>query len=423
MNKRLFFVVSCLLAVVSAVAQTLTLDACRQMAHDNCPAIRQYGIIEQTRDYTLDNASKGWLPGISVSAGAYAFTDILKQTSVTAQMGVDMKNYVGNASVTISQSLYDGGRIAAQRRVVSAQGDVQSRQLDVTMYAVNERVEQIYFGILLLDEQIRQNGLLHDDLQTSEQTVRSMMSGGVANQSDLDAILVEKVRTEQQRENLVASRTAYVRMLGVLIGKALDEGTAIERPSGATVPLQQAAWGLHRPEMSLYASQDMLLDAQRKQLDTRLRHTLSLFGMGMVHSRVTDMVHDGMIAGGVSLSWNIGALYTRRNDIRKIELQRQLNDSRRSVFLFNNRLQNEEAVGAIASLRRQIAKDDEIVALRESIRGKSDRKVQLGTESVNELVRDINAVSMARAQKAQHEILLLREVYRQRTLNGDETLK
>ena len=134
---------------------------------------------------------------------------------------------------------------------------------------------------------------------------------------------------------------------------------------------------------------------------------------------MSDMLNNGMMVAGVSVSWNIGALYTRKNDIRKIEVQRQINDSQREVFLFNNRLQNEEANGAIASLKRQIEKDEEIVRLRENIRSKSDRKVELGTKSVNELVSDINAVSLARAQKAMHEIQLLKEIYRQKNINNE----
>lgn len=123
--------------------------------------------------------------------------------------------------------------------------------------------------------------------------------------------------------------------------------------------------------------------------------------------------------GGVSVSWNIGALYTHKNDLRKIEVQKAINESERQIFLFQNRLQNEENIGAIESLRKQIAQDEEIVKLRESIRNKSDKKVQLGTESVNELIRDIHAVSMARAQKAQHEIELLKEIYNQKYINNE----
>lgn len=431
MNRHL------LLAMVlsaSLSTQAITLKESLQMTHDNYPAIRQYQLIEQTRDFTLKNASKGWLPQVSASAGAYAFTDPIKSNEQIARMGIDFKNYMANASVTIRQNLYDGGEIAAQKEVTSAQSEVQKHQLHVSMYGINERVQQIYFSILLLDEQIVLNELHQKDLSTSEKNIRSLIKGGIANQSDLDAILVECLKLKQQKDAIVVSRQAYLQMLGVFIGKELMVSEKLEKPSmesnvlrtpeGTTSDSSSSLflaknWGINRPELQYYDSQNLLIDARRKQLDTRLRPTLSLFGMGMLHSKVSDMINYGMLAGGISLSWNIGALYTRKNDIRKLEVQRQMNDIQREVFLFNNRLQNEQEYGIIASLRKQIAQDTEIISLRESIRSKSDRKVQLGTESVNELVRDINAVNLAKTQKAMHEIQLLQEIYKLKYINND----
>lgn len=431
MNRHL------LLAMVlsaSLSTQAITLKESLQMAHDNYPAIRQYQLIEQTRDFTLENASKGWLPQVSASAGAYAFTDPIKSNEQIARMGIDFKNYMANASVTIRQNLYDGGEIAAQKEVASAQSEVQKHQLHVSMYGINERVQQIYFSILLLDEQIVLNELHQKDLSTSEKNIRSLIKGGIANQSDLDAILVECLKLKQQKDAIAVSRQAYLQMLGVFIGKELMISEKLEKPSmesnvlrtpeGTTSDSSSSLflaknWGINRPELQYYDSQNLLIDARRKQLDTRLRPTLSLFGMGMLHSKVSDMINYGMLAGGISLSWNIGALYTRKNDIRKLEVQRQMNDIQRKVFLFNNRLQNEQEYGIIASLRKQIAQDTEIISLRESIRSKSDRKVQLGTESVNELVRDINAVNLAKTQKAMHEIQLLQEIYKLKYINND----
>ncbi len=414
MMKKEFLLTLGLLVSLSVCG--VSLKECRDMARCNYPAIKQYQLIERSRDYTLDNVAKGWLPQVSVSAGAYAFTDILKTNEQMERMGIDMNNWMANGSVTVRQNVYDGGQIAAQKKVASAQADVQKHQLDVTMYAINERIDQIYFGILLIDEQLAQNKLLQDDLSTSEQTIRSMMKGGIANQCDLDAILVEKLKVSQHKESLEASRKTYMRMLGVFVGKDMSENEKLEKPTAASSCNE---WGTNRPELSYYASQSLLLDTQRKQLDTRLRPTVSVVGMGMMHSKVSDMLNNGVLAGGVSVSWNIGALYTRKNDIRKLEVQQSINDSQREAFLFNNRLQNEEADGNIVSLRKQIMRDDEIVSLRESIRSKADKKVQLGTESVNELVRDINTVSLARVQKAQHEILLLKEIYKQKNINNE----
>ncbi len=397
-------------------ARALSLDEARQMAHDNYPAIQQYQLIEQTRRYTIDNVAKGWLPSVSVSIGLYGFTDIVTSNTMTQQMGIDMKNIMINGSVTVSQKLYDGGKMAMQKQVIAAQSDVQARELDVSMYAIYERIDQLFFGILLLDEQLRLNDLYLTDLKTSEQTIKSMMKSGVANQSDLETILVEELKASQHEEALLTSRLSYLRILSVFIGKELSENETLEKPEGI---LSMGYEAVNRPELSFYASKNLLLDAQHKQLDSNLHPTVSVFGMGMIHSKVSDFLNESMFMVGVSLSWNIGALYTRKNDLQKLELQRAINNSQRETFLFQNRLENEEANGAIASLRKQIAKDDEIVSLRESIRSKGEKKVKLGTESVNELVRLINAVNLAKQQKAIHEIELLNEMYKQRNLNNN----
>lgn len=174
-----------------------------------------------------------------------------------------------------------------------------------------------------------------------------------------------------------------------------------------------------RPELEYYSAQNRLLNEQKKQLDTRLLPTLSFFGTGMIHSKVSPLMNNGLLIGGISLSWNIGALYTRKNDLNKIELNRSNIETQRATFLFNNRLQNESSNGSIDCLQQQIAHDDAIVKLRESIRQKSEKKVQLGTESVNELLRNVNAVSQARQQKAIHEIQLLKEIYNRKHINNN----
>ncbi len=418
MTKKKLFLVLCA-AVVSGVAtaQSLTLDECRRMAQENYPAIRQYGMIERSRGYDLANAAKAWLPQVSLSAGGYGFTDIFDGSSQAAMMGVDTKNLVASASVTVKQTVYDGGKIAVNRRMAEAEADVQSRQLDVTMHDINDRVEEIYFSLLLIDEQLQQNSMLQADLDVSMKSVESMIAGGIANQSDKDVLRVEQLKAMQQRDRLTASRSAYLRILGRFTGSTLGDNTRLEKPE---MTCREGKDASRRPEMKLFTSLEKMLDLQRSKLDADLRPTVGFMGMGTYHTKVSDLMNNGMLLGGLSLSWNIGALYTRKNDLRRLEEQRRKISSQRETFLFNNTLQQEQTDGAVETLRKQLAHDDEIVSLRENIRATSGKKVELGTMSVNDLVQDINAVALARAQRAEHEVQLLQNLYRLRSLRNAE---
>ena len=398
-----------------STAHALTLEECTQLARENYPVIRQYDLVAAAKDYDLDNAGKGWLPKISVQAGGYGFTNVLNSESRISQMGVSMQNYLVSGNVTLQQTVYDGGQIAAGKKAIAAKSEVEARQTDVTLYNVKTRTQELYFGVLLTREQLKQNELLQQDLQVSIKTVEEMMHGGIANPTDRDALQVELLKARQQHDAYEATCAAYLKMLGTFIGKELNPATVLEKPTLTTASGDDASL---RPEMTLFSSQDNLLEAQRKKLDAALRPTVGFLGMGFLHTKVSDVINPGLLLGGLSISWNIGALYTRKNDLKKLAVQRQQNDVQRQTFLFQNRLQKEETDGHITALRKQLASDDEIVRLRESIRSKADRKVAAGTESVNELVRDINAVNQARGQRAIHEIQLLEAVYKLQNING-----
>lgn len=220
-----------LLSVLTAKGQTLTLDECRTAARENYPLARRYGLVERSRDYTLSNASKAWLPSVSLSASGVAFTDIIRENERTQLMGLDMNNTAASATLSVRQTVYDGGRISAARSAAQAEADKQTHALDTKIYEVDERVEQLFFGILTIDEQLKQIGLLMDDLALSHRTVESMLRNGTALQADLDAVSVEQLKAEQQEAAFEASRTAYLQMLGTLTGMGDLSQAELVRPA------------------------------------------------------------------------------------------------------------------------------------------------------------------------------------------------
>lgn len=412
-NRTLLVTVTTLLSL--SVSAQITLDECKTSARDNYPAVKQYRLIELSRDYTVDNASKAWLPKVSVAAGAVAMTDLTEKMAAGA--ATDISNEIYGAMLQVNQTIYDGGTTAARKRVTRAEADVEKGRLDVTMYDINSRVEEIFFGILTIDEKLKQIRLLQNDLELSMRTVNGMVNGGLANLSDKDAIKVEQLKASQQESSLTTSRDAYVRMLAAFTGKDMPSSTQFEKPSDTITPSYGTITN-RRPELEYYSARLRLLDEQRHTLDTKLRPQISFFGAAVYHNRINDLLKNGTLAAGVTLSWNIGALYTRKNDIRNIETQKLQTESQRETFLLNTRMQNENSYGNINGLKKQIALDDEIITLRENIRQTTEKKVENGTETVNELLRHINSVSEARQAKAMHEIVLIRELYSLRHTNN-----
>ena len=82
---------------------------------------------------------------------------------------------------------------------------------------------------------------------------------------------------------------------------------------------------------------------------------------------------NGMI--GARISWNIGALYTRKNDKAKIQMQRENAEVSRERFVFDNRLEQIQQSENISRYRKLMEEDDEIIALRSSVRKAAESKL------------------------------------------------
>lgn len=412
-----------MMVALSAQAQ-LTLEQCYELARQNYPAIKQYALVEQSRDFTLQNAAKGWLPQVSVNGRASYQSKVTQLPIDVSQFGIDYKGLSKDqydAHVMVNQPIYDGGVITANKNILKAQADVQTAQLDVTMYSIRERVNQLFFSVLLIDEQLAQNQLLQDDLKLGLNTVSAMMKGGIANQTDVDNVKVEQIKARQQEHSLRTARHTYLTMLGSFINLSLDANTQLEKPADPGFK-SQGSDPNNRPELAMYDSQNRLLDARLKALDASLMPKVGAFLQGGVGNPGLNMLKNGWdpyYRIGATISWNIGSFYTRKNDQQLIANERQQITANRETFLFNNRLQQQQTNGQIENLRQQVSEDEEIIQLREGIRNKSEKRVQNGIETVNEMLRDINAVGEARQQKAIHEVQLLQEIYVLKTINNN----
>ena len=196
MTTRPFCIALALAACLTCRAQ-LTIEQCYEKARANYPLIKRYSLIDKTEGIDLARAAKGYLPQLALSAQASVQSDVTDIPIDLSSIGVDgieiptMSRDQYKATIDLSQSIWDGGNISSRRKAVRAQAEADRRQTDVSLYAVNARVNRVFFGLLLVDAQLGQNRLLQDELASNCRRVEACMAGGLANQSDADALHVD----------------------------------------------------------------------------------------------------------------------------------------------------------------------------------------------------------------------------------------
>ena len=420
------------LAMLPMLALGQTLEECQQAAENNYPLIRQYGLIEKTTQLTVSNIQKGWLPQVSASAQATYQSDVMAwpdgMKSMLSGMGVDVKGLKKDqyrVGIDLQQTIYDGGVIGSQKRIAREQGKVQTAQNEVNIYNVRKRVNEMYFGLLLLEEQIKLNNDLQNLLAGNESKLESMAKNGTAAESDLQNVKAERLNAVQKATELASQKQMLQRMLGTFCGieiknvqkpqvKAEGETLATETGREATLARQEN----RRPELRALDAQIGVLNAQEKALNAALMPKVGVFAQGYYGYPGLNMF-EGMTSHkwnwygtiGARITWNIGALYTRKNDKAKLQLQRDMTENKREEFLFNNNLEQIQQNENIERYQKLIAQDGDIISLRQSVRKAAESKLTHGVIDVNDLVREINQEHAACVQQSVHEIEMLKEIY------------
>ncbi|MEQ2544595.1 TolC family protein [Alistipes intestinihominis] len=417
--KRIALLCGCLLAGLSAGAQ-VTLDECRRLAREHYPEIRQYDLVHRTEEYTLSNARRAWLPQLSFAAQATWQTEVPSfpnaLAGMLAQQGIDMPGMNKDqykAALELNQTLWDGGKSEADKRIARAEAAEQARSADVDLYALQGRVDNLFFGILLLDERIAQTRLTLDLLRSNLEKVRALQRNGVAMQSDADAVEAELLTVNQQLTQVTASRDSYRRMLEIFTGRPLD-GERLERPDASEPRSMESS----RPELALFDATADKLTAQERLVKAATRPRFGLFAQGYYGYPGMDYFQSMMspdwswnAMAGVKMSWNFGAYYTRKNSLAKLRTAKEQVEVQREIFLFNTRLQTAEESGDIARLRKALADDDRIVALRRSVREAAESKLRNGVIDTDDLLRKITDEAAAATARSAREIELLKTIY------------
>ena len=420
--KRTIFLSLMVLTALTSRAQTL--EECCNLAREHYPEIRQYDLIAETEQYNISNAARAWIPQVVLSGQAtyQSATPTYPEAfnAMIAANGLDMSGIRKDqykVAIDVSQNIWDGGQSKANREIAEAEAAVERSRVDVSLYDLQSRIQNLYFGILLLDERVAQTETLIEVLDANLNRMHTYYKNGVAMQSDVDAVEAELLTARQTLSQVEASRASYRRMLEVFIGKPLTDKT-LTRPAMVEVASRTSA----HPKLAMFDAQTDRLAAQRKAITASTMPRFSAFVQGYYGYPGLDIFKSMVSAEwtlnaivGVRMSWNIGAFYTKKNNLNKLDAAERQISVQRDIFLFNTQMQTTQDDGEIARLRSALEDDNRIVKLRRSVRMAAESRLKNGVIDATDLLRKIADETTATLNRSTHEIELLQATYRLKT--------
>ena len=409
------------LSVSLGLAAQVTIEQCVNLAQENYPLIKKYNLLNSLNEINLSDINKSWLPQINVYAqgnvqnATPSFPDRL--SGMLKQMGTDisgLNEWQYKIGADLNQTIWDGGSSKARREIERTQHAEKQAALDVQLYAVKERVENLFFGILLIDEQAKQIKASIDLLQDNLQKLRSMLKNGIAMQCDADMVEAQYLATSQQLIQARSMAESYRRLLEIYIGESLA-GRELIMPD-AVIPGDLVP---NRPEQKLFNAQLLANDALRNNITSSIMPQIGLFAQAYYGYPGYDYFENMMnrnpsfnILAGVKISWNIGAFYTKKNSNQKLKLAAGEISADRETFLFNTSLETQSQVDNINELKAVIKEDGRIVELRANVRRAAESQLDNGTIDATALLTKITDEKQARLNAAYHEIQLLQSIYK-----------
>ena len=397
------------LCASGAFAQTkLTLEECYSKARENYPLIKQKEYIVKSKDFSVDNVWKGYFPQITISGQATYQSDVTSLPIAIPGMKIEsLTKDQYKAVADISQVIYDGGILSAQSGIQKASFAIDDHKVEVELLKVKDKINQIYFGILLFNEQLIQTDLLKKDLHASLAKLNAALQNGTATQPNVDVLKAELLKADQKEIELKSSRKTFRDMLGLFINQQLDESLILEQPA-ANFSMEKDE--INRPELKLYSSQEEMIESQNGLTLAKILPKTNLFFQGGYGKPTLNMLKnefDWYYMAGVRLTWSIANLYTFGNENEMARLNKKSVEAQKETFLLNTNLSLKQYQNEIEKLNGLISIDEQIIEIRISVKKAALAQLENGVITSNDFIRELTSEDQAKLNLAVHKTQLL----------------
>ncbi|HRG26276.1 MAG TPA: TolC family protein [Chitinophagales bacterium] len=408
--KKFGLVVYVLFVLTSSnyAQSTVTLNTCYSLAETHYPFVAQKNILAQITDEAIQKINAVWQPQVYINAQATYQSDV---TSIGITIpGIEIQELSKDqykATLDISQTLYDGGISKQQRAIQTINTDVETQKVNVDMYKIRERINQIYLVILQAEKQLALVDNLKIELNNQAEKIKAGQQFGTATQFQADILAAEIIKADQKRIEIISAREAAINMLNQITGSEFNYQTQFETP---VIGLPENDTIIQRPELALYDAQSKLLQSQMSFAEAATLPKLSLFvqgGYGRPGLNFLDDTFQFYYLGGIKLNYPLWTGNSKSHDAAIYRLQADNIENYKSSFTLTTSVQSEQQLAEIKKVNQLIEKDEELITLKTKIKTGAQAQLDNGTMAADDYVKYVTDENEAKINLAIHQMQLV----------------
>ena len=402
--NRLLLLLFLVFTVPLAAQQTITLQECYDLVTINFPLAKQSALLKQQHELDLEVISNGKLPQFDLSAQATYQSDV---TSVPIpNAGIEPLNKDQyRATISVNQLIYNGGVINASAQAKSAQLKTQQKQVEVSLYQLKQKVNQLYFSIVLFQKKEALLTEKQNQLQTQLKEVRSGIANGVMLPSSDKVLEAELLKISQQFSEIKNNKIAFAENLSSLISKPLSIETFFEIPLTESV----ITTALNRPELELFQLKKEEINRNETLISKQKLPKLMGFatgGYGNPGLNMLDNSFQTIYTVGVKLNWTIFDWNSNKKQRESLVITKDLIETEAETFKLNTAIERNNQEKEILNISELIKIDSDIIALRKTVLDATKSQLRNGVITTSAYVIELTNLNEAEISLATHNIQL-----------------
>lgn len=404
--KTALFCIVILTNINTSAQNVISLEWCHITTDSLFPLVPQKEKLAAIGELERYNFHSGYLPSIELNARFSYQSKVTEVPFPTAVPGLEsptVPHEQYGATVDVSQVIYDGGTIKRAKNLTNLKTIADIQQIEVDLFKVKERVTQLYFLSLLLQENKKIIELAHENISEHLAILKSSVKNGMVNESELDNLNAELISLEQQMIEIESSKSQATAALSRLSCIKISATDSLTLPDLN----YQESINAFRPEHQLFLNQSDLLDANIELAGAVRMPKVMAFGSGGIGYPGLNMFSESMepyFIVGAQLKWEIWDWKQTKRNKEKFELQKLIIEDNKTVFDKNMQTELDKAKHEYRKINLLIEKDEKIIELRQKISNRSASQLKNGIITSADYITNLNAEKQARINLKTHEI-------------------